>query len=106
MENLDLTKATLIKTDGTIEQLTPKGKTFTYTEIRTYIGNIIQPIHLKYWTHHKEYSKMNIICDEEGMIRYRSKNAKASKLLEEILGPSAQDLYGPVILLPNKLFRL
>ena len=103
-----LNQATLIKTDGTTSELKPKGKTFTYDEIRDAIapGCLIQPIQLRYWTRHKDFSKMNFICDEEGMINGSKKNEKASKLLKCILGPCAQDLYGNVILLPNKLYRI
>ena len=103
-----LNQATLIKTDGTTEELTPKGKTFTYKEIQEAIksGCLIQPIKLRYWTHHKDFSKMNFICDEEGMINGSKRNEKASKLLKGILGPYAQDLYGNVIFLPNKLYRI
>lgn len=103
-----LDQATLIKTDGTTSELKPNGKTFTYTEIREAIkpGCLIQPIQLRYWTNHKDFKKMNFICDEEGMINGSKRNEKASKLLKNILGPNAQDLYGNVIFLPNKLFRL
>ena len=103
-----LNQATLIKTDGTTQELTPKGKTFTYGEIRNAIkeGCLIQPIQLRYWTNHKDFKKMNFICDEEGMINGSKRNEKASKLLKGILGPNAQDLYGNVIFLPNKLYRI
>jgi hypothetical protein len=49
---------------------------------------------------------MTFICDEEGMINGSKRNEKASELLKSILGLNAQDLYGNVIFLPNKLFRL
>lgn len=109
-----LNQATLIKTDGTIQKLTPKGKTFTYEEIRNAIKEgclnqqirLPQPIQLRYWTNHKDFKKMNFICDEESMINGSKRNEKASKLLKSILGPNAQDLYGNVIFLPNKLYRL
>lgn len=104
----NMTKATLIKADGTLQELVPKGKSFTYKEIQEAIkpGCLVQPIQLRYWTKHKDFSKMNFICDEEGMINGSEKNKKASNLLKDILGPNAQDLYGNVIFLPNKLFRL
>ena len=105
----DLTKATLIKVDCTTEELMPSnGKSFTYDEIRNAIreGCLIQPIQLRYWTNHKDFKKMNFICDEEGTINGSKKNEKASKLLKSILGPNAQDLYGNVIFLPNKLYRI
>ena len=103
-----LNQATLIKTDGTVQEIIPKTKTFTYAAIQSYIrtGCLIQPIQLRYWTNHKDYKKMNFICDEEGMINGSKRNEKASKLLKSILGPNAQDLYGNVIFLPNKLYRL
>lgn len=103
-----LNQATLIKIDGTTSELKPNGKTFTYTEIQEAIkpGCLIQPIQLRYWTNHKDFKKMNFICDEEGMINGSKRNEKASKLLKDILGPNAQDLYGNVIFLPNKLYRL
>ena len=103
-----LNQATLIKTDGTTQELTPEGKTFTYNEIRDAIreGCLIQPKQHRCWTNHKDYKKMNFICDEEGMINGSKRNEKASKLLKSILGPNAQALYGNVIFLPNKLFRL
>lgn len=102
-----LEKATLIKVDGTTQELTPEnGKTFTYDEVHNILKCWIQPIRLRYYTNHKDYKKMNIICDEEGMINGSEKNKEASKLLKEILGPGAQDLYGNIIFLPNKLFRL
>ena len=103
-----LNQATLIKTDGTTQELTPEGKTFTYEEIRNAIkpGCLIQPIQLRYWVNHKDLKKMNFICDEEGMINGSKMNKKASELLKSILGPNAQDLYGNVIFLPNKLYRL
>lgn len=103
-----LEKATLIKPDGTTQELTPNGKTFTYEEIRNAIkeGCLIQPIQLRYWINHKDFKKMNFICDEEGMIKGSKRNEKASKLLKSIMGPNAQDLYGNVIFLPNKLYRL
>lgn len=105
----NLTKATLIKVDGTTEELTPSnGKSFTYEEIREAIkhGCLIQPIQLRYWTTDKDAKKMNFICDEEGMINGSKRNEKASELLQAILGPNVQDLYGNVIFLPNKLYRL
>lgn len=105
----DLTKATLIKVDGTTEELTPaNGKSFTYEEIREAIkpGCLIQPIQLRYWTTDNDAKKMNFICDEEGMINGSKHNEKASDLLQLILGPGTQDLYGNIIFLPNKLFRL
>ena len=105
----NLTKSTLIKVDGTTEELIPSnGKSFTYNEVRDVIreGCLIQPIQLRYWTTDKDAKKMNFICDEEGMINGSKRNEKASKLLKGILGPNAQDLYGNVIFLPNKLFRL
>ena len=103
-----LNQATLIKTDGTTSELKPKGKTFTYNEIRDAIapGCLIQPIQLRYWTNDKDAKKMNFICDEEGMINGSARNEKASQLLKQILGPNAQDLYGNVIFLPNKLYRI
>lgn len=102
--NLD--KATLLKTDGTVEELEPQGKQFTYDEIYNAIGNIIQPIRLKYYTNQKDYRNMNMICDEEGGINGSALNVKATELLREIIGTGAQELYGNVIFLPNKLFRL
>ena len=41
----NLQVATLIKVDGTTEELTPKGKSFTYKEIQEAIrpGCLIQP---------------------------------------------------------------
>lgn len=102
----DLQKATLIKADGTVIEMSPKGKNFTYEEMRDAIGNIIEPIILRYWTNHKDYKKMNFICDEEGAINGSSYNKKATELLKKILGANAQELYGNVIFLPNKLFRL
>lgn len=105
-------KATLIKTDGTTEVLTPKnGKSFTYNEIREAIrpGCLIQPICLRYYRLYitnKEDLKMNFICDEEGGINGSPLNKEASDLLKSILGPYAQDLYGNIIFLPNKLFRI
>lgn len=102
-----LKRATLIKTDGTTEELTPKGKSFTYKEIQDAIkpGCLIQLIQLRYWTHHKDFSKMNFICDEEGAINGSPYNEKATDLLQAILGPHSH-LYGNVIFLPNKLYRL
>ena len=105
----DLTKATLIKVDGTTKGLTPSnGKSFTYKEIQEAIRPkcLIQPIQLRYWTTDKDAKKMNFICDEEGMINGSKKNEKASDLLQTILGPCAQDLYGNVIFLPNKLYGI
>ena len=105
----DLTKATLIKVDGTTEELTPSNdKSFTYKEIQEAIrpGCLIQPIQLRYWTTDKDAKKMNFICDEEGMINGSKYNEEASELLQAILGPNAQDLYGNIIFLPNKLYRL
>ena len=103
-----LEKATLIKVDGTLQELIPKGKIFTYNEIQRVIreGCLIQPIQLRHWTNHKDFKKMNFICDEEGMINGSKRNEKASKLLKNILGPNAQDLYGNVIFLPNKLYKI
>lgn len=103
-----LEKATLIKPDGTAQEIIPKSKTFTYAAIQSYIrpGCLIQPIKLRLWTTNKTYQKMNFICDEEGMINGSKLNKEASKLLKGILGPTAQDLYGNVIFLPNKLFRI
>ncbi len=105
----DLTKATLIKVDGTTEELIPSnGKSFTYEEIQEAIrpGCLIQPIQLRYWTIDKDAKKMNFITDEEGGINGSQLNEKASDLLQLILGSCAQDLYGNIIFLPNKLFRL
>lgn len=103
-----LDKATLIKPDGTTEELTPKGKSFTYNEVQDAIkpGCLIQPIQLRYWTTDKDAKKMNFICDEEGAINGSAYNEKATDLLQSILGPHAQDLYGNIIFLPNKLFKL
>jgi len=105
----DLTKATLIKVDGTTKELTPSnGKSFTYNEVQEAIkpGCLIQPIQLRYWTADKDAKKMNFITDEEGIINGSKYNEKASDLLQSILGPNAQDLYGNVIFLPNKLYKL
>lgn len=102
-----LDQATLIKPDGTTSELKPaNGKTFTYEEIKTAIGNYIQPIRLRDWTTDKEAKKMNFICDEEGAINGSAYNEKATKLLRSILGPFAQELYGNIIFLPNKLYRI
>ena len=105
----DYTKATLIKADGTFEELTPaNGKSFTYKEIQEAIkpGCLIQPIQLRYWTNDKDDKKMNFICDEEGAINGSAYNQKATQLLRQILGPLAQELYGNIIFLPNKLYRI
>lgn len=102
----NLEKATLLKTDGTVEELEPKGKKFTYNEIYEAIGNIIEPICLNYYTKDKEYKKMNLVCDEEGAINGSALNEKATELLRDIAGPGTQALYGNVILMPNKLFNL
>lgn len=105
----NLQVATLIKPDGATEELIPQnGKSFTYKEIQEAIkpGCLIQPIHLRYWTTDKDAKKMNFICDEEGMINGSQHNEKASDLLQAILGPHAQDLYGNIIFIPNKLFRI
>ena len=107
VDQFPLDKATLIKEDGTTVSLTPNGKKFTYQEIYQAIGNIIQPICLRYYTKDKVLSSMNFIVDEEGAIKPDCKlNQKASGLLKAILGPTAQNLYGPVIFLPNALFRI
>ena len=53
----------------------------------------------------KDAKKMNFITDEEGGLNGSELNQKASDLLQSILGPCAQDLYGNIIFLPNKLFR-
>lgn len=104
----NLQVATLIKVDGTTEELTPKGKSFTYKEVQEAIrpGCLIQPIQLRYWTTDNDAKKMNFITDEEGGLNGSLLNKKASDLLQAILGPCAQDLYGNIIFLPNKLFRI
>ena len=102
----NLEKATLIKSDGTVVELEPKGKKFTYDEVYEAIGNIIEPICLNYYTKDKEYKKMNLVCDEEGVINGSAYNEKASQLLKDVIGADAQALYGNVILMPNKLFNL
>ena len=105
MEQFNLQVATLIKADGETKELTPNnGKKFTYEEVRNAIGNYIELIDLRYYTKDKNYKKMQFICDEEGAINGSSLNEKASQLLKEILGPTAQDLYGNIIFLPKKLF--
>lgn len=107
MEKFNLTVATLIKTDGTRRELTPaNGKSFKYEEMRDAVGNYIEPITLRYYTKHKDYKKMNLICDEEGAINGSDLNKEATELLREILGPHAQEIYGNVVFCPNKLFRL
>ena len=105
--NYDLDKATLIKVDGTKVELTPKGKKFTYDEIREAIGNIIEPLCLNcYPICAKELRQMNMICDEEGAINGSVLNIEASWLLHTILGDDAQLLCGNVIFIPNKLFNV
>lgn len=107
MEQFNLQVATLIKADGETRELTPNnGKKFTYDEVRNIIGYYIgiELIDLRYFTKDKDYKKMQFICDEEGAINGSSLNVKASRLLKDILGPGAQDLYGNVIFLPKKMF--
>lgn len=107
-DTYSLDEANLIKPDGEIKGLTPAKKSFTYNEIRDAINPncLIQPIQLRYWTKNKVYKKMNFICDEEGIINGSAYNEKATLFLRKILGPNAQNLYGNIIFLPNKLFRL
>jgi len=104
---LPLDKATVISVDGTFKELEPKnGKTFTYSEIRDTIGNIIEPICLRYYTNKPELKKMNFIMDEEGVINGSDWNHLASNLLKVTIGPNVVELFGTVIFLPNKMFRM
>lgn len=98
---------TLIQQNGQVVLLAkedePKKK-LKYQQARALIGNLIQPLDLRYWTSHPEYQDITILCDEEGMLRYPTPNKEASELLQSILGPHAQNLYGPVIVLQTKQF--
>lgn len=108
IHEIDTDKAYLITVDNNLQELIPKGKSFTYKEVQEAIKPdcLIQPICLRYWTTHRDHKKLNFICDEEGMINGSKLNAAASELLQAILGPNAQDLYGNIVITPNKLFRL
>ena len=107
IEQFDTTKATLIKVDGTTIELEPRGKKFTYEEIREAIGNIIEPVCLNmFGICPKEYRPMNLICDEEGAINGSGLNVTATRLFFRVAGPYSQPLYGNVIFMPNKLFNV
>ena len=105
---IDTDKAYVLTVDNQLKELVPKGKSLTYKEVQEAInpGCLIQPLQLRYWTNHKDHKKLNFICDEEGMINGSKLNKAASKLLQAILGPNAQDLYGNIVITSTKLFRI
>lgn len=89
--------ATLYKTDGTIEEITPaKGKKFKLEEAQKYVGGYVELLHLK--------KREMFICNEEGIILNLPYNANATKKLKEVFGPFAQQLYGDIILCKTNEF--
>jgi len=113
LNQIPLDKMTVIYPDGEIRtDITPKNqKKFTYEEIYQVIGNIIEPIVLRYHLpatspNYKEWKKMNIIVDEEGAINGSPYNADATIIIKQLLGPNAVSLFGKVIIIPNKLFPI
>lgn len=89
--------ATLFKTDGTIEEITPaNGKKFKLEEAQKYVGGYVELLQLK--------KREMFICNEEGIILNLPYNSNATKKLKEVFGPLAQHLYGDIILCKTNEF--
>lgn len=80
--------ATLIKSDGTEEKVTPKGKKWTLVELQTHVGGFIE-----YMPGMKSFK---MILDEEGRLSKKPVNLKATEMVrKELIGQYLR--YDPVI---------
>jgi len=78
--------ATLIKVDGTTEEVTPaNGESFTLKELQTLVGGYIQMVDLAWLKKHgrldPEIDASYMIVDEEGKLKNLLVNEVATKLI-------------------------
>jgi len=85
-----LTMAILIETDGTQSNIKPKGLTFTLNELQNLVGGFIQVIVLP--------DGRPLIMDEEGKLKDKSYNEKATTLARTAGIADADFLVGRCIL--------
>lgn len=85
--------AQLIKADGTVQEITPKsGKKFSLEELQKFVGGYIQVFNIG--------KGKIIIMDEEGKMKNRPVNQKATK----ILGLQGTCIVGDVVVCSSKQF--
>jgi hypothetical protein len=66
-------KAIFIQTDGTIKEVTPNDKKcFSYEELKTFIGGIIQIVPMP--------SGKELVCHDEGKLIGLAENVEATKI--------------------------
>jgi len=80
--------ARLIKTDGTEEIVLPAGPKWTFKELQKHVGGYIEYM--------PSVGKLRMIMDEDGRMKGKPVNAKATKIVTECLTGRALR-YQPVI---------
>lgn len=80
--------AKLIKSDGTEEIVYPRGKKWTLLELQTAVGGYIEIM--------PGIGKLRLIMDEEGLLKMKPLNVKATDIVEEALA-GKQLWYHPTI---------
>lgn len=81
--------ARLIKVDGTETEVHPKGPKWTNKELQDYVGGYIEVM--------PGIKTTRIIMDEEGMLKMKPINQKATQLVRELLGGLKLLRYIPII---------
>lgn len=94
MESNETQQAVLIRPDGTIEAISPKGEAFTLEELYELIGTDI----VEFLPHPNPKLELTFVVDEEGLLKESLANTLAWYL-------SGRALVGNVLLTPNKFIR-
>lgn len=94
MESNETQQAVLIRPDGTIEAVSPKGEAFTLEELYELIGTDI----VEFVRHPNPKLDLTFVVDEEGRLKESLANTLAWYL-------SGRALVGNVLLTPNKFIR-
>lgn len=80
--------AKLIRADGTEEIVHPKGKRWTLSELQGHVGGLIEYM--------PSVGRLRMIMDEEGRLKGKAVNHKATKIVTECLAHKIL-MYQPVI---------
>lgn len=82
--------AKLLKVNGEIKQVKPKGKFFTLSELQKLVGGYIEPLPCA------KLEKCVVYGDEEGRLKNKPINVRASRMLGYVV-------VGDILIVPESL---